>query len=72
MSIWNEIKTFWPIAAALTALGVRIEVGQALNRQAIRNLRDQRTEDRDDTREMLREIRADIKSLLQRDSGGGG
>lgn len=50
----------------LVGLWVRIEVGQALNRSHIRDLKQRRTEDREEVREMLAEIRADIKRLLER------
>jgi len=57
------LRSVWPIAAALAAIGVRVEVNQATNRQAIDQLRKLREEDRDDTKAMFKEIRADLKEI---------
>lgn len=57
------IKTLWPVATVLAAFGVRVEVGQALNRAAIRELKSQRQEDKDDMRDMLKEVRTDVREI---------
>ncbi|MDX8355280.1 hypothetical protein [Cognatiyoonia sp. IB215182] len=36
MTVIEWFKALWPVAAVLTAFGVRMEVGQALNRQRLR------------------------------------
>ena len=38
MTILDWFKTLWPIAVVLTAFGVRMEVGQALNKQRLRSI----------------------------------
>lgn len=38
MTILDWFKTLWPIAVILAAFGVRMEVGQALNKQRLRTI----------------------------------
>ena len=67
------IKTLWPVAAVLAAFGIRVEVGQALNKQAVKSLEkdiraavERLSRHEDETQKYLAEIRADIKTLLSR------
>jgi len=66
-----------PIVVAVLGVWVRVEVGQALNKSAIKNvekkhgddiamIRTDMKDDRETAREMFREIREDIKTLLSR------
>jgi len=68
---------WWPIVVAVLGVWVRVEVGQALNKSAIKNvekkhddamavIRTDMKDDRETSREMFREIREDIKTLLSR------
>lgn len=36
MTVLDWFKTLWPVAVILAAFGVRMEVGQALNKQRLR------------------------------------
>ncbi|MEP1637264.1 hypothetical protein [Ascidiaceihabitans sp.] len=38
MTIVDWFKTLWPIVAILGAFGIRMEVGQALNKQRLRSV----------------------------------
>ncbi len=38
MTILDWFKTLWPVAVVLAAFGVRMEVGQALNKQRLRSI----------------------------------
>lgn len=70
-------KFGWLIGAAIAAIVwlVRLEAIALANRQEIKRIWDQRGEDlqaakdsRDETNQMLSEIRQDIKELLRKDS----
>ena len=77
MTLWDAIKDVWPIAAILGAFGLRVEVGQALNKQRLSQLEKVRESDANalhsrisrhekNTADCLKEIRDDIKVLLQK------
>ncbi len=38
MAVLEWIKVLWPLVAVMAAFGVRMEVGQALNRQRLRTI----------------------------------
>jgi hypothetical protein len=38
MTLFEWFKTLWPIVALMAAFGVRMEVGQALNKQRLREI----------------------------------
>jgi len=38
MTLLDWFKTLWPVAVVLGALGVRLEVGQALNKQRLKTI----------------------------------
>jgi len=38
MTILDWFKTLWPVAVVIAAFGVRMEVGQALNKQRLRSI----------------------------------
>lgn len=74
MSDWQISKDVIALIGAVGGLWVRLEVGQALNRQNIRALWARRKEDtdaiekkldqlHDDQKEMRREVRDEIKAL---------
>ena len=70
------IRTFWPVALAFVALVVwliRLEARAMDNTKEIKRLWNTRKEDldaakaaREDTNQMLKEIRDDIKALIAR------
>lgn len=73
---WQAFTEIWPIAIVLSAFGIRVEVAQALNRQRMKNLEDNRGVDIEglhsrvarhetQTEKMLGEIRQDIKEILR-------
>lgn len=38
MTLFEWFKALWPVAVVLGALGVRLEVGQALNKQRLKSM----------------------------------
>lgn len=64
---WQAIKELWPFGAAIVGHLVRTETSRAVIASRLKSIEDSAKQDHDDTREMLREIRTDIKSLLRKD-----
>jgi hypothetical protein len=38
MTIYDWFKALWPVAVIFAAFGIRLEVGQALNKQRLRSI----------------------------------
>ena len=71
MTVLDWFKTLWPVALALAAFGIRVEVGQALNKQRLRSIERDIEREKEDRKSDLEGVHArmsrhetDIRGVL--------
>lgn len=63
MTLIEWVKTLWPIGLVLGAFGIRMEVGQALNRQRLKTIEKDVAREREDRRGGIEGIHSRTKRL---------
>jgi len=73
MEFLDWLTKVWPLGVIFAGLALRLEVAQALNKQEIRHLGEQRDDDRDSVQVLLASMQVDmreIRAILTRKPGG--
>ena len=60
MTLLDWFKTLWPVAVVLAAFGVRMEVGQALNKQRLRSIEKDVEREKEDRKADIASVHARV------------